>query len=698
MTGLPITLELIRAISTVQSSVDDYSLRAPTGTDLFLDPTAVVDGTGTEASPWNTFTNAKVSTLSAGQILWIKNGTFNWASLTSLNSGNASNRIKIAAYPGHSPVATLSSSTVGFDSCYGFGKAGGVASYWDIVGLRFNLAGRVGIMFGANQWNNPTLSCSYVRVIDCIGNTTLAASDNGGILFFDAGAEDVQVIRGQYTATGATGGSGTNRALIWADYQKNLQIVGTLLNATGTSLPFYYKHTNLQTSPQVSRIFRNNIVRGGSRGTLFCGKYFLVLNNVFDGVFVDFGDQGGGDAGRGSNILLHNTFYNANIGFTINGTGGENYDNYFRNNLIAGTSQLWDNPYAATDFRTLSSHNTYRTGSAIVRNSTSYALAAYQSAFPTRERNSLSGTITFAGAASDTPSDWALTAGSAGDNAADDGTDAGVNTSLLLTTNSITEVAPDLEINWGAYADQAAVTAAPWANAQKTYANQGDADYTFWGNSTTGGLELVAATGPNGHTKVLRQNFAIGSVGFSSPGITIAYPTGYETEIWYEVYRRVSTTFTPQGTGVDNPDYKAIFLSTQDGPGSTGAINGRASLKYGNNGAMNNLYYTMNSQPSDLVYNETSYDINDGNWFRQRYHMKIDAAGGAILAVEHWNLTGTPTFSQQVGWSSPANVVASAYMLLGANRNKPATQEMYIDTERIRIWTGSGAGDPGWGF
>ena len=386
------------------SGAEDYSLRAPDVADYYLDPAAGVDGTGTEASPWNVFTNGS--------------------------------RIKIAAYPTHAPVATLSTSTVGFDSCYGFGKAGGCA-YWDIVGITFNLAGRAGIMFGATQWSNPALAATYIRIIDCIGNTTLAASDNGGILFFDSGADNVQVIRGTYTATGATGGSGTNRALIWADYQDYIKVIGCVLNADGTSLPFYYKHTNARTSAQVERVFKNNICLAGSRGTLFCGKYFQVSNNVFSAALVDFGDQGGGDAGRGENTILHNTFRNANVGLTINGTGGENYDNILRDNVITGTSELWDNPYAVTDFRTVSSYNAYDSGAAeIRRNSTTYSLAGYQSAFPTRETSSVSGTITFNGAVpSSTAANWLLAAGSQGENDASDGTDCGVNITNLLTVN-----------------------------------------------------------------------------------------------------------------------------------------------------------------------------------------------------------------------------------------------------------------------
>jgi len=156
---------------------------------------------------------------------------------------------------------------------------------------------------------------------------------------------------------------------------------------------------------------------------------------VFSGALVDFGDQGGGDAGRGENTLRHNTFYNSTVGFTTNGTGGENYDNILQDNVIAGTTELWDNPYAATDINTVSSYNAYRSGSAIRRNSSTYTVAGYQSAFTDREISSVQGTISFVGTVpSSTPADWALAGGSTGENAASDGSDCGVIVANLLTT------------------------------------------------------------------------------------------------------------------------------------------------------------------------------------------------------------------------------------------------------------------------
>lgn len=423
------------------SSGDQYALRAPAVDDYYLDPASGTDGVGSEADPWNVFTNAKLSTLVAGKILWVKNGTFDWATLSTLASGTAGSRIKIAAFPTHTPVATLSSSTVGFDDCYGFGATTGSADYWDIHGITFNLAGRAGIILGASQWSNPELTCSHVRFIDCIGNTTLAASDNGGIIFCDSNADYIEVVRGTYTATGASGGSGTNRALIWADYTKHIKLLGVLLNADGTSLPYYFKHTNAQTAAEVERVIQNCIVRNGSRGVLLCGKYFQLTNNVFDTFpLVDFGDQGGGDVGRGENTIVHNTFKGVDVGFRINAVGGENYDNVLRDNVITGASaELQDNPFAATDFRTVSSYNAYDSGAGrIRRNSTTYSLAGYQSAFPDRETNSIAGTIAFVGGGSegDTPADWALTVGSIGNNAASDTTDIGVDATKLLTTTA----------------------------------------------------------------------------------------------------------------------------------------------------------------------------------------------------------------------------------------------------------------------
>lgn len=417
-------------------SVDEYAIRDPLSTDKFLDPNAGSDGTGTEASPWNVFTSAKVNTLVAGQILWIRSGTFDWASLTSLPSGTEENRIKIAAYPGETPIGTLSASTVGFDDSYGFGHASG-AAYWDLVGLTWTLAGRAGIIFGAQQWNNPAISCNNIRIIDCDANTTLAASDNGGILFFDSGADYWEVVRGTYTATGATGGEGTNRGLIWCDYTKHCKLIGVLLNADGTSLPYYFKHTNAQTASEVDRVIKNCIIRNGSRGMLLCGRYFQMTNNVIDACFVDFGDQGGGAVDRGYNNITHNTFRSSNIGFTINDTGGETWENVLLNCAIQG-GELWDNPYTATDLLTESSYNAYSSGAGrIRRNGSTYSLAAYQAAFVDREINSIAGTITFEGGATpgDTPANWALATGSAGENAANDGTDMGVDASKLLTTD-----------------------------------------------------------------------------------------------------------------------------------------------------------------------------------------------------------------------------------------------------------------------
>jgi len=426
---------------------DPYALRSPIASDKFIDPSAANDlGSGTEANPWKTLTSARANTLQPGQHLWIKAGTItSWPSLLSLPSGTAQNRIVIAAYPGQTPTIIFPTAGLSsLDGYPGFGSPGGTA-YWSLHGLNFEVPGMCGILFGIHQWNLQEVNCSNIRVVDCTGHTSVATSDNAGILFFDGGADYIEVVRCNFNAAGATGGDGRgNRALIWTDFSTYFSLIGCILDADGVSLPFYHKHSNFQAAGTTQRIFKNNIIMNGSRGALFCGRYFQITNNVFRNVNLDFADQGGFDVGRGLNTVRHNTFYitvgnNFGIQFVNNDGGsaaGENFDNVFADNVVTQTGFLWDGATSGVDIRTVSNNNVYDNGSSEIRRvNTFYSLAGYKSAFPTREINSIAGNITFSGGSSMTtnPSQWALTG--AGRNAASDGTDCGVDASKLLTVN-----------------------------------------------------------------------------------------------------------------------------------------------------------------------------------------------------------------------------------------------------------------------
>lgn len=438
---------LIRFRAADPASTDPYFVRAPLSSDLFMDPNAATDGDGTEANPFNAFTAERVQSMSAGQHFVIKDGTFDWASLTNLPSGTESARCRIVAYPGHTPIGLCHPATTGgFDPHFGFGAPGAGASYWDLVGLSFEVPGRAGIVFGARQWSLTELALQHIRLIDCSAITSLAASDNGGCFVFDGGAEHVEVVRLNGSAAGATGGSGTNRAIVWADYQRYIKIIGSLLDCAGVlALPYYFKHSNAQTAGEVDRVVRNNIMLDATRGMLLCGRYFNVRNNALRGVYLETGDQGGADVGRGYGTYEHNTFFaedisgsvRGHIGLTVQATGGESENNVFGDNVIAGPGELHDNPYGAADFGTVSSFNAYRSGSAIRRNSSTYTVSGYRTAFADREASSVQGTISFVNARpGSTPSDWALASGSTGENAASDGSDCGVDVTKLLTVSA----------------------------------------------------------------------------------------------------------------------------------------------------------------------------------------------------------------------------------------------------------------------
>jgi hypothetical protein len=371
-----------------------------------------------------------LQTLVAGQCLWIKDGTVS-ATIdvrSGLSDGTSSNRITVAAYPGHSP-----SLSIGGD---GFFHGGG--DYWDFHGLDFSLSGSFGMIFGPKQFDGIEAASTNIRIIDCTGTkTSTAYTDNSGIIFLDSLADYVEVVRCTFSHAGSPGFS--NDSLVWIDRVKHVKVIGCLLNSP--SLPIYYKHNHLQTNPALVDIqFINNIIRGGSsRDVLACVNYSKWTNNAFDGCGLMFSDDGG-DPGGDYNEVTHNSFYNStlDINYVAGGVQDGCFQNVLRDNVFGGTSRIEDNRYSggsSFDNETDTQYNAFTTGTVYYRNGSSYTLTAYRAAFTDRELNSVSGTITFAGTPNATPANWALSSGSAGEGDASDSTDCGVDASKLLTVN-----------------------------------------------------------------------------------------------------------------------------------------------------------------------------------------------------------------------------------------------------------------------
>lgn len=416
---------------------DPYAIaRGPNGTDKYLDPTAGSDGTGSEASPWNVLSEAKLQSLSGTVWLWIKNGTVSAVEARGLPSGDASNRITVSAYPGHTPT---------IDFAVG-GKYLGGGDYWDWRGFNITCEDDGFSLPGDNPSSGAGIPVNYWRFIDCTGTKgTTGTTDNSGVIKLGyTGVEHIEIVRCSFTGSES---ASNNRSGIWADRTQYLKIIGCYLS--GFNCPIYYKHNHQQSSAATTDIhIKNCIIRNSGRSMLMCVAYANITNCAFDACDLNFADDGGDPAGD-KNIITNCTFANGSrLNFGIPQTPATtdlflgNYQNKVRNCIFCLSSYLWDNRYGEAsnfDNQTDTDYNAFSSGANVYgRNgSESYSLAGYQAAFTDQEVHSVAGTITLVGGSTPgaTPANWALVGGSTGLGAGEGGVDCGVDATKLLTVN-----------------------------------------------------------------------------------------------------------------------------------------------------------------------------------------------------------------------------------------------------------------------
>jgi hypothetical protein len=411
---------------TAPAPVDSYTMRAPTGSDKYLNPVASSDGTGTEASPWNTLTAAKLRTLVAGQALWIKNGSLAFPEVTSgLSSGTAGNRITVSGYPGHTATLTFTDATQGVR----FGSG----NYWDFRNLSLSCQ-NFGITFGnsdAYASSKPVAPANYIRVIDCIGTrSSVSFTDNSAILLFGDNTSGYctapEVVRGSYSGPTAA----NNQSLLFFDYTDNIVVLGTLL--VGCANPIYFKHTDVNSSSTPGGIVKNCIIRNAGRKFSAAMNWVQYSNTVFDSTKLGLDEDGGGLPG-GQNCTIRNcTFLDADIAGNVSNSIT---NTVMTDCVLAGSSRWAVDSYTASERGNSSNYTACTTAAHYWRNGSVRTLAAHKAAYPTQEANGVAGAISFAGSASSTPANWALSGGSAGKNASSTGSDCGVNAANLLTVN-----------------------------------------------------------------------------------------------------------------------------------------------------------------------------------------------------------------------------------------------------------------------
>lgn len=418
---------------------DPYAFRSPTGSDKFVDFSAGSDGSGSDASPWNTLTLARLQSLSAGQALWFKNGSgsASWspiAATSGLASGNASNRITLACYPGHNKTRW---------NFTGLGKAYAI-NYWDIREQDFR-TNQTGFRLGWNSWDGGDslfgdLNADNVRFIDCVGTKSgETQTDNSGLITFATGsggaATNISVIRCAFTGELT---QGNNQSLIWTDHLQSCVILGCDLN--GSANPIYFKHVAEGTNPASDAthfaLVKNCIIRNAGRGIQTASNFTQWINCAFHAANLACDEEGGGSLAGNDWTISHCSFLDSRW-FQSSDTTTPRARLVARNNVMLGNSRYFDAPFSSSATTNSVDYSACDSGQHYNRNHSNFTRAQYNSTYPPNEANAVVGTIAIVGGTSpgNTPANWALTGASVGIGNASDGGNRGVNAANLLTVN-----------------------------------------------------------------------------------------------------------------------------------------------------------------------------------------------------------------------------------------------------------------------
>lgn len=424
-------LVLRSSIVSVGGGGDLLTPRDPTGSDLFANLDAGSDGSGTEGSPWNVLSNARMQSIAESQQLVISgNGAFPDCT-NQVEVATAGTRIVVRAHP--------SAPGSGF-TFSGYGSRLGGATYWDFYELALQCADGFGMCTGERDDFNGGLLGNYNRWIRCVGTKSgeYGGSINAGtgIIYCTSGASYGQeVILCTLSGIGGGGGPSLNCALLFFDNARFLNVLGN--SFTGCQTLLYFKHTDVLNPALPGGTVQNNIFLDYlSRMSL---NYVTYRNNAFDTSHMQMDEAGGGLDYSQNCALEHNTYFNSDwlAAQGLSGAGTQN--NTARNNVMAGTSRYFNAPASASDanndidYSAVSGTGTNH----YYRNSTQRTMASYKSTYATQEVNGLAGTLDLVGGSNPglTPGNFALAPGSVGIGNASDGGDRGVDATKLLTIN-----------------------------------------------------------------------------------------------------------------------------------------------------------------------------------------------------------------------------------------------------------------------
>jgi hypothetical protein len=329
--------------------------------------------------------------------------------LYSANSGTGdaeANRIILQAYTGETPtIVTNVSGAVHSDD------AGAIIinhSYWTIDGITVNTT------VGSVEFNS-CIEIGYTNT--AIGTKIINSNLN---IVYATGTSNVNVIEIPSFASYTLIQNNTIRGYQWGGTGVGgIQLFGgnhnrILNNDIGTvSNGIYQKHPNCDSGLGTAEIAYNyihNTVHGGIYGRFHYTNIHDNIASICNGgacFGANIGDDGGAVCNDGYAVINHNTF----SGWGIKGVGMPNY--IFTNNVVYSPGFYYD---GSGSYPTSIDYNMYSSG--------------YPTGYGPHDLRSTSPTFT-GGSNPSTIAGFALTSGSAGHNAANDGTDMGANVSSV---------------------------------------------------------------------------------------------------------------------------------------------------------------------------------------------------------------------------------------------------------------------------
>lgn len=194
---------ITNSAGAVTSRVAQLTLAAPpTNGNWFVSPTGNDANPGTMVAPFATLPKA-LAVMQPGQTIYLRGGTYSPSSTIRItNSGTASQRNQMLAYPGEKPYLNFQNQP------YGANNRGllftTTAQYWNVQGLEIGYAGDNGakvegshlrfeqcvfhhcgdtglqIGFGHTDANPGGLLAAFIEVVNCDSYLNFDADSNGG--------------------------------------------------------------------------------------------------------------------------------------------------------------------------------------------------------------------------------------------------------------------------------------------------------------------------------------------------------------------------------------------------------------------------------------------------------------------------------------------------------------------------------------